>query len=87
MTDAALRRTPFHDVIAPLNKAEAWERWQGYVSVTRFYDTSQEYAAIRNTASLFDISPMLKYRIAGPDAARFINRLITRDINRCRPGR
>jgi aminomethyltransferase len=87
MTDAALRRTPFHEVIAPLNKAEAWERWQGYVTVTRFYDTGQEYAAIRNTASLYDISPMLKYRVTGPDAARFVNRLITRDINRCRPGR
>ena len=87
MTDAALRRTPFHEVIAPLNKAEAWERWQGYVAATRFYDTGQEYAAIRNTASLYDISPMLKYRVTGPDAARFVNRLITRDIDRCRPGR
>lgn len=87
MTDAALQRTPFHEVIAPLNKAEAWERWQGYVTVTRFYDAAQEYAAIRNTASLYDISPMLKYRVSGRDAARFINRLVTRDIDRCRPGR
>lgn len=87
MTDAALLRTPFHEVIAPLNTAEAWESWQGYVTVTRFYDAAQEYAAIRNTASLYDISPMLKYRVTGRDAARFINRLITRDIDRCRPGR
>jgi len=87
MTDAALQRTPFHEVIAPLNKAEAWERWQGYATVTRFYDPAQEYAAIRNTASLYDISPMLKYRITGRDAARFVNRLVTRDIERCRPGR
>ncbi len=87
MTDAALQRTPFHEVIAPLNKAEAWERWQGYVTVTRFYDAAQEYAAIRNTASLYDISPMLKYRVTGRDAARFVNRLVTRDIDRCRPGR
>lgn len=87
MTDAALQRTPFHEVIAPLNKAEAWERWQGYVTVTCFYDAAQEYAAIRNTASLYDISPMFKYRVTGRDAARFINRLVTRDIDRCRPGR
>lgn len=87
MTDAALRRTPFHEAIAPLNKADAWERWQGYATATRFYDEAQEYAAIRNTASLYDISPMLNYRITGPDAARFLNRLITRDIERCRPGR
>jgi len=87
MTDAALQRTPFHEVLAPLNKVEAWERWQGYATVTRFYNEAQEYAAIRNSASLYDISPMLKYRIAGRDAARFLNRLVTRDIDRCRPGR
>jgi aminomethyltransferase len=87
MTEAALLHTPFHEVLAPLNKLEDWERWQGYVTVTRFYDEAQEYAAIRNTASLYDISPMLKYRVSGRDAARFINRLITRDIDRCRPGR
>lgn len=87
MTEAALRHTPFHEVLAPLNKVQAWERWQGYVTVTCFYDVAQEYAAIRNTASLYDISPMIKYRIGGRDAARFVNRLITRDIGRCRPGR
>ncbi|MDZ7841844.1 MAG: aminomethyltransferase family protein [Gammaproteobacteria bacterium] len=87
MTDASLQRTPFHEVLAPLNKAEAWERWQGHVTVTHFYDAAQEYAAIRNSASLYDISPMLKYRVTGPDAARFINRLVTRDIDRCRIGR
>ena len=87
MTEASLRHTPFHEVLAPLNKAEAWERWQGFASATYFYNEGQEYAAIRNSASLYDISPMLKYRIAGPDAARFLNRLVTRDIDRCRPGR
>lgn len=87
MTEATLQRTPFHELIAPLNKAEAWERWQGYATVTHFYDAAQEYASIRNSASLYDISPMLKYRVSGPDAARFINRLVTRDIDRCRPGR
>lgn len=87
MTDAALQTTPFHEVIAPLNTSMQWERWQGFATVTRFYNEAQEYAAIRNSASLYDISPMRKYRVTGPDAARFIDRLITRDIERCRPGR
>ncbi|MDZ7749881.1 MAG: aminomethyltransferase family protein [Halofilum sp. (in: g-proteobacteria)] len=87
MTDAALQRTPFHAALAPLNKTQEWERWHGYASVTRFYNEAQEYAAIRNTVSLYDISPMRKYRITGADAARFLNRLVTRDIERCRPGR
>jgi aminomethyltransferase len=87
MTDAALQRTPFHEAIAPLNQSMKWERWQGYATVTHFYNEGMEYAAIRNSASLYDISPMLKYAIEGPDAARFLNRLLTRDINRCKPGR
>ncbi|MGB7755659.1 MAG: aminomethyltransferase family protein [Salinisphaera sp.] len=87
MTDAALLHTPFHAALAPLNKIEAWERWQGYATVPCFYNEGQEYAAIRNSASLYDLSPMIKYAVTGADAPRFINRLITRDIERLRPGR
>ena len=87
MTDAALQETPFHEVIAPLNRSMQWERWQGFATVTHFYNEAMEYAAIRNAASLYDISPMLKYAVRGPDAARFLNRLLTRDIERCKPGR
>jgi len=42
---------------------------------------------VRNTAGLFDLSPMVKYRIAGPQAEAFLNRLLTRDIARLHPGR
>jgi len=87
MTQAALRQTPFHEALAALNHACAWERWQGYATVNHFYDVAQEYAAIRNAASLYDLSPMVKYRVSGADAARLINRVLTRDIDRCRPGR
>lgn len=87
MIGPVLQKTPFHEILAPLNHTEEWERWQGYATATRFYNEGQEYAAIRNSVTAYDITPMLKYRIEGPDAARFINRLITRDIERCRPGR
>ncbi len=87
MIEPVLQKTPFHEILAPLNRTEEWERWQGYASATRFYNEGQEYAAIRNSVTAYDITPMLKYRIEGLDAARFINRLITRDIDRCRPGR
>ena len=30
---------------------------------------------------------MVKYRVAGPDALRFLNRLVTRDLRKLRPGR
>jgi aminomethyltransferase len=42
---------------------------------------------VRNTATLFDLSPMMKYRIGGPDAERYLNRLLTRDVRKLKPGR
>jgi aminomethyltransferase len=52
-----------------------------------FTSVEQEYFAIRNAASVYDLTPMVKYRIAGVDALRFLNRLMTRDIGKLKPGR
>ena len=41
-----------------------------------------EYNAIRNAAALIDVSPLFKYMVTGPDAARFVDRLITRDVSK-----
>jgi aminomethyltransferase len=46
-----------------------------------------EYFAIRNSTGVFDITPMTKYRITGPDALEFLNRLVTRDMKKIKPGR
>jgi len=85
MNDVLLQ-TPFHSRIAPLCRTNLWERWSGYTTVTLFYSETEEYFAIRNTASLYDISPMIKYRLSGRDAARVVNRLMTRDFSRCSVG-
>ncbi len=75
--------TPFHDRIAPLCETDAWQRWEGYTTVDTVTTIDEEYFAIRNTATLFDTSPLRNYRVAGADAERFVDRLITRDITRC----
>lgn len=65
----------------------AWRRWAGYVVASSYELThDREYAAIRSTAALIDISPLQKYRIDGPDAARLLDRVITRDVSRCAVG-
>ncbi len=43
----------------------------------------REYAAVRNTAALFDVSPLYKYRITGRDAEQLLDRTVTRDVTRC----
>jgi aminomethyltransferase len=44
----------------------------------------REYAAIRNAAALIDVSPLHKYLIGGPGAARLLDRMVTRDVTKCR---
>ena len=84
---APLLETPFHARTAPLNQANEWSRWAGYTTVDCFTDLSNEYSAIRHAATLFDASPMVKYRIAGADAERYLNRLLTRDIRKLKKDR
>jgi len=82
-----LIRTPFHPRTAPLVRAQTWRRWAGH-QVASAYDPhpDREYAAIRAAAALIDISPLYKYRLAGTDAVRLLDRMVTRDVTRCAVG-
>jgi aminomethyltransferase len=82
-----LLKTPFHERARQLSQLDSFIPWAGYTTVDVFTTVEQEYFAIRNAASVYDLTPMVKYRIAGPDALRFLNRLVTRDLRKLRPGR
>ncbi len=84
---SAVLPTPFHSRTAAMCRTNEWSRWAGYTTVECYTDVELEYFAVRNSATLFDLSPMIKYRISGPDAERYLNRLITRDVRRLAPGR
>jgi aminomethyltransferase len=82
-----LKETPFHPRTAALMEAQAWRRWAGYV-VASSYELSheREYHAVRSAAALFDVSPLYKYLIRGRDAARLLDRIVTRDVQKCKVG-
>ncbi|HET7791561.1 MAG TPA: aminomethyltransferase family protein [Gemmatimonadales bacterium] len=82
-----LKETPFHPRTAPLCVSHAWRRWAGYV-VASSYELSheREYHAIRSSAALLDVTPLYKYLISGPDAARLLDRVVTRDVMKTRVG-
>ncbi|MHB8811655.1 MAG: aminomethyltransferase family protein, partial [Steroidobacteraceae bacterium] len=82
-----LLRTPFHERMRALSQVDSFIPWSGYSTVDVFSTVEQEYFAIRNGASLYDLTPMVKYRIAGPDATPFLDRLVTRNIAKLRPGK
>jgi aminomethyltransferase len=82
-----LLKSPFHERARELSQLDSFIPWSGYTTVDVFTSVEQEYFAIRNASSLYDLTPMVKYRIAGADALRFLNRLTTRDLSKLRPGR
>jgi len=82
-----LKITPFHPRTSALVRAQTWRRWAGY-QMASGYDPhpDREYAAVRSAAALFDVSPLHKYMIAGRDAGRLLDRLITRDVTKLKEG-
>ena len=63
------RSTPFFARTQEANETGLWTHWSGHV-VAQKYQMSEkfEYFAVRNSAGVFDSSPLYKYRIRGPDA-------------------
>ncbi len=80
--------TPLHERTSALCRSSNWRRWAGFLAAGS-YDLyhDREYWAIRNAAGLIDVSPLYKYMIRGPDAVQFLDRLVTRNVRKCRVGR
>jgi len=79
--------TPFYPRTSELCESHEWRDWSGYLAASLYEHLhDREYYAIRNAAALIDVSPLFKYDARGPDALRFVNRVMTRDLNRCAVG-
>ncbi len=63
------------------------EDWNGMGTAWTYRtDPDDEHDAIRERAGLFDMSPLKKVFVRGPDAARVVDHVITRDLRRVAPG-
>ncbi len=79
--------SPFQPRLEALGAQEDWYNWAGYKAPLSLWNEELEYFAIRSQAALFDISPMTKYRIEGPEAVAYLDRLTLRDVSKLKPGR
>ena len=79
--------SPFYSRTEPLNQLKQWARWGDYLSAPAYYCSTLEYFACRNSCGVFDLTAMVKHRITGPDARAYMNRLVTRDVSKIKPGR
>ena len=82
-----LQPSPFHARLVEHCPLQNWMSWNGYQTPRVCDALASEYFAIRSTCSVMDLTPMEKYRITGPDAVAFLNRLVTRDVRGLIPGR
>jgi aminomethyltransferase len=82
-----LKTTPFHERTSKLCLPQNWRRWAGYIVVGSYELTlDREYWAIRNSAALIDVTPLMKYIIKGKDASSLLNRVVTRDMDKLKVG-
>ncbi len=73
--------TAVHERTFALCESLNYREWSGYYAVSAYEGHHEhEYNAIRNAAALIDVSPLYKYLVTGRDAARFVDRIITRDV-------
>ena len=79
--------SPFFPRQQVLVETDTYVPWAGYSSVDVFSSVEQEYFTIRNGAAIFDLTPMVKYAVTGPDSEKYLDRLITRDVKKIKPNR
>lgn len=80
-----LRRTPLFET-----HREADARlvpFSGWEMPVEFDGIREEHVAVRTHAGMFDVSHMGQIEIEGPEAERFLQRLLTNDVSALEPGR
>ncbi|MFT5482036.1 MAG: aminomethyltransferase [Halieaceae bacterium] len=85
--DKMVLKTPFHSRVAEACEINSWGNWMGYTTPDVYVDAELEYFAVRSTTGVLDLSPMHKYRVTGPDAEPYLNRLLTRNVSKIGVGR
>ncbi|WP_019009006.1 glycine cleavage system aminomethyltransferase GcvT [Deinococcus aquatilis] len=84
-SEQTLKRTPLH--AAHLRAGARMVPFGGWDMPVQYSGVKAEHDAIRTGAGVFDVSHMGEFRITGPDAARFLNRVTTNDVAKLKPGR
>src|SRR5580765_1535135 len=73
-----LKRTPFYDFhVAAGAKLVEFAGWEMPILYRSIVD---EHEQTRNSGSIFDVSHMGRLHFSGPDAAKFLNHVLTRNV-------
>jgi len=73
--------TDFDRFMADSIEDEHYINWNEYALPYDYSNAETEYAAIRNSCAIFDVSPIRKIRVCGTDAGTFFDLLLTRPVS------
>jgi folate-binding protein YgfZ len=79
----AIRKLALNETHARLGAAMA--ACAGWSVPTSYGDVAQEYASVRDSAGLIDLSPRGRFVVSGSEAVQFLNGLITNDMRMLEP--
>lgn len=80
-----LRTTPLH--VFHVQHGARLVDFAGWQMPVYYRGILEEHRAVRSAAGLFDVSHMGEVDVVGPDAAAFLNHLVTNDVAKLTPGR
>ncbi|GAB6158926.1 glycine cleavage system aminomethyltransferase GcvT [Desulfotomaculum varum] len=79
-----IKRTPLYQ--AHLAAGGKMVEFGGWLMPVQYEGIIKEHQAVRSAAGLFDVSHMGEIKISGKGAAEFVQKVITNDVFRLRPG-
>jgi aminomethyltransferase len=82
---AELKRTPLYDF--HVSHGGRMVDFAGWEMPVQYRSILEEHKAVRTTAGLFDVSHMGEVDVRGPEAEKFLNRLVTNDVSKLYAGR
>ncbi len=83
--DSELKRTPLH--AAHLRAGARMVPFGGWDMPVQYAGVKAEHQAVRQTAGVFDVSHMGEFRVTGPGAEAFLQRVTTNDVSKLKVGR
>jgi aminomethyltransferase len=82
----ALHHSPIHD--RHLSAGAKFAAFGGWAMPVEFHSgVIREHTAVRDAVGIFDVSHLGKLTVSGPSAADFVNRCLTNDLAKIRPGK
>jgi aminomethyltransferase len=78
--------TPFYPRLSTLTETPLRYEWASMLLVPVFTSIEDELRALREAATITDMSPLFKFEVRGAGAARFVDSLVTKDTSRLQPG-